>query len=153
MSRASCPPKCLLSQTSFCLRRCPLGCCLFPSSFSWFSLSHSHLVFMGHQNHYCCTERKVILPLSVTKKKKQNISLTFLKKQNNDLTNFRLLTHSVSVNQKCDTNCLPNTRRLLKYLCLDMTGQCEVHLWFKQALNVLSWWDFFIFFEQVCGVN
>lgn len=65
--------------------------------------------------------------------------------------NFWLLPCSVSVNQKCDTNCLPKSRRLMKYLCLDMTGQCEEHLWFKQALNVLSWWFYFIFFP--CGVN
>lgn len=62
--------------------------------------------------------------------------------------NFWLLPCSVSVNQKCDTNCLPKSRRLMKYLCLDMTGQCEEHLWFKQALNVLSWW-FILFFSPV----
>lgn len=65
--------------------------------------------------------------------------------------NFWLLPCSVSVNQKCDTNCLPKSRRLMKYLCLDMIGQCEEHLWFKQALNVLSWW--FILFFFPCGVN
>lgn len=41
VSRASVHLKCLLSQTSFCLLRCPLGYCLFTSTFSCFSPSLS----------------------------------------------------------------------------------------------------------------
>lgn len=55
----------------------------------------------------------------------------------------------VSVYQKCDTTRLPNGRRQMKYLCLDMTGQCGVHVEghprFKQALNVLDGWFFGVY--------
>lgn len=57
---------------------------------------------------------------------------------------FQFLSPSpfVSVYQKCDASPPRNSRRLTKYLCVDMTGQSvvrvEEHPGFKQALNVID---------------
>ena len=120
------------------------------------SLIHSlisaflHLVFMGRWNHYYCTETTVILPLSVIK----TISF-FERTPKQTVCALPLFPPLVSVYQKCDTLRLPNGWRLMKYLCVDMTGQCVVHveghLRSKQALNVLDGWIFF--FERFCGVD
>lgn len=141
MSVTSSPPKVSLRRP-FCLLRCPLGYCLFLlwftllslHFFTWSSWADETTTTAQKQQWFC--HSALLKPY------------LFLKEHLNKLfappSPFPPL---VSVYQKCDTLRLPNGRRLMKYLCVDMTGQCVVHveghLRSKQALTVLEGWIFF----------